>query len=94
MHFTKLSDQRIVRVQHRHTIGWQRFDQFALGCGHAFDGIESLHMRMSDVGDDADARLGDRAQSADFASVVHPHFEHRDLRARPATAESITAQPT
>jgi len=80
MHIPESRDQRIVRVQHSDTIGGQRFDQFALGPGHSLDGIERLHMRMPDVSHHADARLGNRAQSADLTRVVHPHFEHRDAR--------------
>ena len=56
--------------------GRQGFDQLALGRRDAFDGIESFHVSVADVRDYADVRAGDFGQPADFARVVHGHFEH------------------
>ena len=46
MHGPKTGHPRIVGVQHRDSIRRQRFDQFALGQRHAFNGIESFDVRV------------------------------------------------
>ena len=36
-------------------------------------------MRIADVGHNAELRLGNAAEFADFARVIHAHFEHGHL---------------
>ena len=74
----KRSHPGIVGIQDRDAVGRQGFDQFALGQRHALDGIEELHVRVSDVGDHADLRPRDGRQLANLARVIHAHLQHGD----------------
>ena len=71
----KAGDARIVGIEHGDTVGRQTIDQFPLGGGNAFDGIEELHVRIANVGHHADVRFGDLRESADFSGVVHAHLD-------------------
>ena len=73
--FAEAGDARVVGIEHGDAIGRQPFDQFALGGGNAFDGIEELYVGVADVGDHADVGLGDGGEPADFSGVVHAHLD-------------------
>ena len=73
MDFAETQHARIVGVEHGDTMpGIQRLNEFALGKRHSFDGIESLDVRVADVGDYPDIRGGDDRQRTNFAAWFMP----------------------
>ena len=72
----------------------QRFDQLPLRRGDSLDRIEKFDVRVADVGHHADIRPRDRRQLANFAGVIHAHFDHRDLARLRPDAEATSGSPT
>ena len=73
----------IVCVGDEQRVVIRALQNFGLGFGNGVDGPEELQMRRADVGPDAHLWLGDLHESADLAGMVHPQFEHPDVRLRP-----------
>ena len=77
--------QRIIGVQDRDAARisrGQRLHQLGFGLRDPLDGTQALQVRRADIGDDADARLGQTAQARDLAEIVHAHLEHDALDLR------------
>ena len=83
----KLHNALVVRIQNGHALRRQPLNQLALGGGHAVDRIEIFHMRIADVRDHTMLRFRNGDKLANFARMIHAHFEHGNLRPRPATAK-------
>ena len=55
----------------------------ALASAIASARLEEPEVRVADVGPDADVRLGDADERADFARVIHPELDDRHVRPVP-----------
>ena len=62
-------------------------ENLGLRVGDGVDRREEPQMRLADVGPDPDVRFSDAHQRADFAGVIHPQFDDRDLRPLPQLDE-------
>jgi hypothetical protein len=71
----------VVGVQDRGSAGFESFNEFALGARHALNPVsEVLHVRISDVRDNADLRPRDLHQRCNLTGVIHARFQHAHLR--------------
>ena len=75
-----LHHSRIVGVRDEH-ITWPGVLRYLrLGIRNGIGGAEETHVRVADVGPDADLRFRDADQRANLTRMVHSQFDHRDVR--------------
>src|SRR6185312_4343578 len=76
----EFADAGIVGVENGHAFPGQGLDELTFRPGDARDAIGKVFgVGPADVGDDADLRLRDGGEVADFAFVIHAHFEDGDF---------------
>ena len=73
------ADDRVVRVEDRPAVRWQRLEQLALGRLDRLERADPGQVDRLDRGDHPDPRLGHPGQVGDLAADVHPHLEHGRL---------------
>ena len=66
----------IIAIEHGQAVGRQRFEQFSLGTRHSSWPAEAAQVRIANVRDHAQRRLGQRAQIGNLAAGAGTHLEH------------------
>ena len=80
------ADDRVVGVEDRPAVRWQRLEQLALGRLDRLERADPGQMDRLDRGDHPDPRLGHPGEVGDLAADVHPHLEDRRLVLRDRAA--------
>jgi hypothetical protein len=73
------ADPLVVGVEHGDAVGWQCFNELALGFLDRLDRPDPRQVDRLDGRHDADLRPCHRGELGDLAAGVHPHLEDRGL---------------